>query len=169
MAGSAGHQLANTNARGRAFVLFGAVVIAVLGLIATVRIGLTGYRQGLTEARMGEIALAVQAWEVANGRRCSEINLLYGDPVPPEMFVDARLRVQPDEQMPAGAYRVGDFIFAPPVWVDDPERAHVLAWTDPLDGYRIMVLRDARTRSLSPRDWEKLESAGIMGEDVDPS
>ena len=145
-------------------MLLGAVVVAVLGLFATVRIGLTGYRQGLTEARMGEIALAVQAWEATNGRRCNTIDQLYGDPVPPEMFGDARLRVRKDEQMPVGAYRVGDFIFAPPAWAEDPERAHVLAWTDPLDGYRIMVLRDARTRSLSPRDWEKLEDSGIMGE-----
>ena len=47
------------NSRARTFVLVGTVVIAVLGLVATVRIGLAGYRQGLTEARMSEIAMAV--------------------------------------------------------------------------------------------------------------
>ncbi|MCH2161568.1 MAG: hypothetical protein MK085_06800 [Phycisphaerales bacterium] len=157
------------NNRVRAVVVIGAVVIAVLGLVATVRIGLAGYRQGLTEARMGEIALAVQTWETANDRRCNDIGTLYGESLSEEMFDDARLRVDRRDGplQPSGAYRVGDFIFAPPAWAGDQERAHVLGWTDPLDGYRIMVLRDGRTRSMSPRDWEKLEASGIMGEATD--
>ena len=159
------------NSRARTFVLVGTVVIAVLGLVATVRIGLAGYRQGLTEARMSEIAMAVQAWESTNGSRCNDIGILYGNPVARDMFDDARLQNEQvsKAEVSSGAYRVGDFIFAPPAWSDDPERAHVLAWTDPLDGYRIMVLRDGRTRSLSPRDWEKLENSGIMGELKDPA
>lgn len=139
------------------------VVVGVLGLVATVRIGIAGYRQGLTESRMTEIAMEVMAWENESGIRCKDVTKLHGEVISEDLFGDARLRVQPGEDLPVGAYRLGDFIFAPPAWADDPERSHVLAWTDDLQGYRVMVLRDGRTRSLSPRDWEKLETAGIMG------
>ena len=139
------------------------VVVGVLGLVATVRIGIAGYRQGLTEARMTEIAMGVMAWENEHGVRCRDVTMLHGDSISEDLFGDARRRVRPSDDLPAGAYRLGDFIFAPPAWAEEPERSQVLAWTDDLEGYRVMVLRDGRTRSLSPRDWEKLETAGIMG------
>ena len=143
------------------------VVVGVLGLVATVRIGIAGYRQGLTEARMTEIAMEVMAWESEHGTRCRDLTELHGVAISEDLFGDARRRVQPSDDLPVGAYRLGDFIFAPPVWSDDPERSQVLAWTDDVEGYRVMVLRDGRTRSLSPRDWEKLENAGIMGDGSD--
>ena len=148
-------------------MIVGSVIVAGLGFLATVRIGMAGYRQKLTEARMSEIAVAIQAWESDQGRRCQDISQLFGVSISEEMFVDARLRVEKSQELQTGAYRVGDFIFAPPSWSGDPERSHVLGWTDPLDGYRIMVLRDGRTRSMSPRDWEKLESSGILEKTAD--
>lgn len=139
------------------------LVLGILGVVATVRIAISGYRQGLTEARLRQIALAVAEVEGASGTHMHDVgDLVLNGQLNQDDFTDARTAYERTDELVGGQYRVGDFIFAPAEWSQDPQRADLLAWTDELDGFRIMVLRDARTRSLKPSDWEKLRAAGII-------
>ena len=144
-------------------VLACVTILGVLGVVATIRIAISGYRQGLTEARLRQIAVAVAAVEHGSGMRMKDIGALIDEgELTPEDFIDARTNHQQVDQLVGGEYRVGDFIFSPVDWSQDPDRAVILGWTDEIDGFRIMVLRDARTRSLKPGDWQKLLGAGIV-------
>jgi len=134
-------------------------------MVATVRIAITGYRQGLTEARLRQIAVVVMDMERGTGGRVSDMRLLLeSGELGQEDFVDARSNHEQVDQLVDGQYRVGDFIFPPAGWSADPQRREILGWTDQVDGFRIMALRDGRTRSLKPSDWDKLLDAGILPE-----
>ena len=132
-------------------------------MVATVRIAITGYRQGLTEARLRQIAVVVMDRERDSGTRISDVGVLLSEgSLSEEDFIDARSSHEQIDQLVDGQYRVGDFIFPPALWAEDPQRQVILGWTDQVDGFRIMALRDGRTRSLKPSDWDKLLDAGIL-------
>lgn len=154
----------NPQKRTKVAVVFLCVtVLGILGVVATVRIAISGYRQGLTEARLRQIAIVVAENERISGSRMRDVGVLLSDGrLSQEDFTDARTAYKPTDELTVGAYRVGDFIFPPAAWSQQPDRAAVLCWTDEIDGFRIMALRDGRTRSLKPRDWDSLLDAGIV-------
>lgn len=133
------------------------IVGGIAGVGATYRIALAGYRQGLTEARLREIALLIKDHETSTGLPVEDIEALADS----SLFVDARHGVREEDPLGDGAYRIGDFIFAPFEWRIDPAREPLLGWTDAVDAYRIVVLRDGRTKTLSPAKWISLQEAGI--------
>ena len=141
----------------RSWLIALVVIGGIVGVGATYRIAVAGYRQGLTEARLREIALLIKNHETSSGIPVENISAL----VDQTLFVDARHGVREEDLLGDGAYRIGDFIFAPAEWRIDPAREPLLGWTDAVDAYRIVVLRDGRTKTLSPAKWKTLQEAGI--------
>lgn len=141
----------------RTWFLVVVVVVGLVGVLVTYRIALAGYRQGLTEARLREIALAVRNHETSTGQPVEDVSTVAGG----LLLEDARRGVREVDVLRDGAYRVGDFIFASAAWRADPAREPLLGWTDAVDNYRVVVLRDGRTKTLSPAKWKTLQEAGI--------
>ena len=143
--------------RSRTWIIVAVALAGIIVMAGTYRVALAGYRQGLTEARLREIALAVKRHETATGAPVEDVSTV----VESSLFVDARHGERMPDALAEGVYRVGDFIFAPATWRADPAREPLLGWTDAVESYRVVVLRDGRTKTLSPAKWKILHEAGI--------